>query len=113
MADIQKFKELIFAIEAAGYFTSFRSNVPGGMLVCVSRKDRSGRLCGNSFLVMKRKRTWFLSTWGEHAAYKVPSTESIVPICLDCLASSEHPLADIPGKLVQKYGLVKTPLQAS
>src|SRR5438876_9699248 len=106
MSDIDRYRELIVAIEAAGYFTSFRRNVPGGLLVCVSRKDPSGRLHGNSFLVTKKNGTWCVSTWGDEGGYKVTS-QQILSVCLDCLGYSSEPLAQIPNGIVEKYGLRK------
>ena len=105
MDEVEDFPVLIEAIEAAGYFTSFRPDVEGGQLACVSNLTADGRLHGNSFLVYRRQGKWFLTTWGESIGYFVPPEQNIIDICVECLAVSVTPIAAIPETIVNKYGL--------
>ena len=105
MDNAEEFPALIEAIEAAGYFTSFRPEVEGGQLACVSHRAADGRLHGNSFLVYRRQGKWFLTTWGDSIGYLVPPEHNVVDICVECLAASVTPIAHIPKKIVKKYGL--------
>jgi hypothetical protein len=104
---IDDFAQLITAIEARGRFTSFRPDIEGGQLVCVSDCDAQGRLYGNSFLLLRKGGQWVVSTWGGGNEYFVPSDQNIVDLCIECLEASNRPIAEIPDAIVKKYCLFK------
>jgi hypothetical protein len=112
MAVAGDYTELIKAIESAGRFTTFRPEIEGGQLVCVSHRDSDGRLHGNSFLVLRRRGNWYISTWGDAIGYLVPFGVDIRKVCLDYLAVSRTPISDVPESIVRQYGLIKKAIEA-
>ena len=85
MHSISEYSALKMAIELAGYYTDLRANERGTMLVCVLKKDLSGRLSGNSFLISRKDDRWYLSTWGDDVIYLVPEEADLSKLCINCL----------------------------
>lgn len=99
------YDELRKDIEQEGFYTSFRSTADGGILVCVSRRDEKGRLCGNSFLILRRMARWYITTWGAHLIYSIPTSVDLLDLCAQCLQSSTCPLGSIPDTFIQRFNL--------
>jgi hypothetical protein len=112
MAEESDYDRLVQLLEEAGLYCSFRriSSRRGVDLVCNTKRDRDGRLHGNSFWVWHSRRTdqWFIVTWNP-IFYRVSRPEELPGICQDCLAAAETPLFSIPQALVDKHGLVVVP----
>ncbi|MHC4106603.1 MAG: hypothetical protein ACYSTY_00815 [Planctomycetota bacterium] len=100
-----EYQPIADAIESAGFHTSFERHPEGfERLICVSSRDRDGRLCGNSFWISAEKDQWYLVTWLNHC-YAVPQDADLGRLCIDCLQLANTPIYSLPESVVQKYGL--------
>jgi hypothetical protein len=100
------FRELIEAVEAAGYYTSFMRNDHGVCLVCVNGRREPWGLVGKSFSVWRgTDGTWLIHAWAGDT-FQVPGELVMVTVCLDLLGCIDRDMR-VPEPLVERYGLVR------
>jgi hypothetical protein len=111
MSSITVYQPIQKAIEKAGRFTSLRLDDSGSVhgLVCVSHRDSTGRLHGNSFWLRYNNESWYIATWGDGSQYMIPCEADVLAMCLECLDSSATPISDVPLAIAAKYGLIRLP----
>lgn len=103
--DDMAFDSIKFAVEEAGFFTSYDTDF--GRLICASMLRSDGGLTGNSFWIAERAGYWFLGTWGSHV-YQIPKGQQAPELCIMLLSYEPHGTAThIEGHVRRKFGLVE------
>lgn len=108
MASATDYDELRVRIEATGYFTTLRPDPTGGFnLICVTSRNCTGDLCGNSFWVwLGDNRQWYLATWGDYY-YEIPLDSCVYTVCVECLRQDSTPIVTVSDEIVTRFGLRK------
>jgi hypothetical protein len=106
-----EFKRLISALNAAGRFTFFRKDFPGGMLECVERRNDQGVLCGKNILVAQWQDRWIVSTHAYDDVFVVPAEHDVVDVVLDFLCLREANCLLFPSDFLERHGLRRLPTE--
>ncbi|MGL4552632.1 MAG: hypothetical protein ACRC33_15775 [Gemmataceae bacterium] len=105
---LARYEAIIAALERAGFGTSFRPDVPGGMLVCVAHpKDDEGFLQGRSIVLSHRDGHLVLFEWGGIPAYAAPSEAQLVACIRDFLRADDVTGMAVNDRLIRTYALVR------
>jgi hypothetical protein len=107
----EKYAELRYAVENAGFFTTFQPiGGLGDRIVCASDRYPEGHsqrgLSGNSFWIAKRGQDWFVAGWAP-AIYRIPGCDRVTDLCLRLLGR-EHAGAysDLNEQIRREFELV-------
>jgi hypothetical protein len=102
----EDYTELKNAVEEAGFFTTFQFTDDEGVWIVLVSRYTEGRLHGNSFRVSLKAGRWYLVTWSP-IFYRVPPSEDLTALCLECLRASRSPIGRVPPEIARRYQLVE------
>jgi hypothetical protein len=73
-------------------------------LVISTQAGPAWPFAGNSFWVSRRRRRWYLCTWGP-VCYEVPPGKDFVALCTEFVKRGRCAQVFVPSELVQKHDL--------